>query len=62
MKISTKISNEERFYVNNLIVSGCGKVRNEDGSLPKDATHELIIDKGFIIGSKKIIRKNDRKN
>lgn len=62
MKISTAISDEERFYINNLIVSGCGKIRNKDGSFPKEATHELVIDKGFIIGSRKIIRKHDRKD
>jgi len=58
MKISNKISDSERAYINNLINSGAGEVRPKNDKFKNTSTHELIIEKGFIIEARKIIRKN----
>lgn len=57
MKISNKLSNQERAYLNNLIVSGAGEVPDKDGKVSKKATHKLIVESGFVVGAVKIIRK-----
>ena len=61
MIISNKLSDAERSYINNLVVSKAGEIPDEDGKVSKSATHILIIDKGFIIGAKKILRKEEKK-
>lgn len=58
MKISNKISDEERAYINNLINSGAGEIRSKNNKFKNTSTHELIVEKGFIIEARKIIRRN----
>lgn len=57
MKISNKISDAERAYINNLINSGAGEIRVVGNKFKETTTHELIVEKGFIIEARKIIRK-----
>lgn len=54
-KISNKLSDENRHYINNLIISGRGGVRDENGKLPKNITHELIVEDGFIVDANRVI-------
>jgi hypothetical protein len=61
MIISNKLSDGERHYLNNLLMSGAGEIPNEDGETSEKATHIFIIDKGAIIGARKIIRKEENK-
>lgn len=58
LKISNKISDQERAYINNLIISGTGEVRNTEGKFNNNPTHELIEEKGFIVEARKIIKRN----
>lgn len=61
MIISNKLSDAERHYLNNLIVSGTGEIPDKDGKVSEKATHQLVVDKGFIVGAVKIIRKEVKK-
>jgi len=61
MIISNKLSDRERHYLNNLIVSGQGEIPNKEGKVSQKATHQLVVDKGFIVGAIKIIRKEVNK-
>ena len=61
MIISNKLSDADRHYINNLIVSGTGEIPDKDGKVSKKATHILLIENGFIVGAKKIIRTGGRK-
>ena len=61
MIISNKVSDRERHYLNNLIVSGNGEVPDKNGKVSSNATHKLLVDKGFVVGAVKIIRKEEKK-
>lgn len=61
MIISNKLSNEERHYIQNLVTSGTGEIPDEYGKVSDRATHILVVDKGFITGARKIIRKEENK-
>lgn len=56
MKISNRLTDEERAYLNNLITSGAGEIRDSKGNISDRATHELVLDRGFVVGARKIIR------
>jgi hypothetical protein len=56
MKISNLISDADRHYISNLIRSGAGELPNLNGRVSEKATHELILDKGFVVGAVKVIR------
>lgn len=58
MKISTKLSSEERHYLANIINSGTGEIPDKDGKVSKKATYKFIVENGFIIGAIKIVRKD----
>ncbi len=60
MRISNKLSDADRHYINNLIVSGRGEVPDKEGKVSDNATHKLQVEKGFIVGAMKIIRKEDK--
>lgn len=55
-KISNKLTDEERHYLSNLLISKAGEVPDENGKVSSEATHRFIIEKGFIIGAEKIER------
>lgn len=57
MKLSNKIPDVDRHYLNNLIQSGGGEVPDEEGKVSSRATHKFILEKGFIIGAVKILRR-----
>lgn len=61
MIISNKLSNEERHYIQNLVTSGNGEIPDESGKVSNKATHVLLVEKGFITGARKIIRKEETK-
>lgn len=61
MIISNKVSDRERHYLNNLVVSGQGEIPDKEGKVSKKATHKLLVEKGFIIGAVKIIRREEKK-
>jgi hypothetical protein len=61
MIISNKLSDRERHYLNNLIVSGQGEIPNKEGKVSPSATHKFVVDKGFIVGAVKIIRREEKK-
>lgn len=61
MKISTKLRDVDRHYLQNLIVSGCGEIPDKDGKVSSAATHTLIVENGFIVSAKKIIRVDNSK-
>jgi hypothetical protein len=56
MKISTKITDKERHYLQNLLDSKAGEVPNILGKVSAKATHILLKEDGFIVGAKKIIK------
>lgn len=58
MKISNKLTDAERHYLNNLVISGKGEVADKDGKVSVNATHQFVIDKGFIVGAIKVIRRS----
>lgn len=62
MKISNKLSDKDRHYINNLIVSGQGELPDENDKVSSKATHIFIVDNGFIVEARKIIRKPLDKN
>lgn len=62
LKISNKVSDEERHYLNNLIISARGELPDEDGKVSENATHVLVVDKGFIVAARKVIRGRDEKS
>lgn len=57
MIVSNKISDEKRHFIQNLILSGQGVVRDKNGKLPVDAGYELIIENGFVVDARRILRK-----
>lgn len=57
MKISTKLSSEERHYLANLINSGTAEIPDSEGKVSKKASYKLVVEQGFIVGAVKIIRK-----
>lgn len=61
MRISNKLSDKDRHYINNLVVSKQGEIPDANGKVSEKATHKFIIDKGFIVGAMKIIRKEENK-
>jgi hypothetical protein len=61
MIISNKLSDRDRHYINNLIVSGRGELPDKNGNVSDKATHRLEVEKGFIIGAVKILRKEVKK-
>lgn len=58
MKLSNSLTDKERHYIQNLIVSRAGEVRSPYKKLSPNATHELVVEKGFITGAKKIIKRD----
>lgn len=56
MKISNKLSDEHRHYLSNLINSGAGEIPDEQGKVSDEATHALVVEKGFIIDAIKVMR------
>jgi len=56
MKISNLVSDEDRHYLNNLLLSGKGEVPDENGNVSKEAEFKFVINKGFITGAELIIR------
>lgn len=57
MKISNKLTDEERHYLSNLLNSGAGEVPDENGKVSENATHVFVIENGFIVDAKKVLRK-----
>lgn len=57
MIISNKLTDKDRHYINNLIVSGRGEIPNKEGKVSDKATHRLVVEKGFIVDAVKVIRK-----
>lgn len=57
MKICTKLSSQERHYIANLINSGTAEIPDKDGKVSERATYKLVVEKGFIVGAIKIMRK-----
>lgn len=56
LKISNKLSDSDRAYIQNIINAKSGAVR-VNGKLPDNVTYELIYEKGFVVGVKRILRK-----
>jgi len=56
MKISNKISDAERHYINNLIQGGKAEVPDKHGSVSPKANYMFVLEEGFIIGAKRIFR------
>lgn len=56
MKISNQLSDIDRHYISNLLVSQAGEVPDSEGNVSKTATHRFIIEDGFIVGAEKIVR------
>lgn len=58
MRISNQIRDEDRHYIMNLITSGLGELPREDGKISDKVTHVFTVDKGFIVGAKKVMRES----
>jgi len=56
MKISNKIPDTERHYLNNLLISGAGEIPDDEGKVSPSASHRFIVEQGFIIGAEKVLR------
>ena len=56
MKISNKISDKERHYLNNLLVSGKGEIPDKEGNVSPQAYYKFVVEQGFIVDALKIIR------
>ncbi len=55
LKLSTKITDAERHYLNNIIHSGQAEVPDKKGKVSPNASYILTIEDGFVIGAKKIL-------
>lgn len=62
MRISNQVTDKERHYLANLLDSGLGYIPLKGEKIPQNVTHQFIVDKGFIIGAKKIIRNDSLQN
>ena len=62
LKISTKLPDEERFVIHNLVVSGMAVEAEANGNVPPPATHKLIVEHGTITGIERVrFNSSDRK-
>ncbi len=57
MKVSTRLTDQERHYLTNLLISGAGEIPDDEGRVSKEATHRFTVENGFIIGAEKVMRK-----
>lgn len=56
MKISNKLSDRDRHYIQNLINSGTGELPDSEGKVSKRATHIFVVSNGFIVDAIKVER------
>lgn len=56
LKLSNKITDAERHYLNNIIQSGQAEAPDKKGKVSPDASYILTIEDGFVVGAKKILK------
>lgn len=54
LKISTKLPDEERFVIHNLVITGMAIEPNEKSEVPPPATHKLVVEHGTIVGIERV--------